>query len=308
MEIIHLTYGKSIPKLKPFVLAIGFFDGLHLGHLSLVRKANNYANEKNVASALMTFEPNPLITLGKMKEEHYLTSYQDRAEILEKEAIDYLIIVEFSKEVSQLSPEEFYNAFIQTFSIKGLVCGFDYHFGKMGKGSGKDFEELSHHQFPIFIQDEVQFQNQKISSTRIHQDLVEGKVEEVHTLLTRPYRIKGEVIKGRQIGRTIGFPTANVAYGSYAIPKNGVYGVKVKIKDQEYIGMCNIGYNPTFDKLDHPSLEVNIFDFNEDIYNQIVEVYFYFFVRDEVKFASPTALVEQLKKDRQTIKDYFEKN
>ena len=307
MKIIHLDLKEKMPTLEPFVLAIGFFDGLHLGHLSLVRKAKNYADENKVASALMTFEPNPLITLGKMKEEHHLTSYQDRAEILENEGIDYLMIVEFSKEVSQLSPVDFYNVFIQPFSIKGLVCGFDYHFGQFGKGSGKDFETFAHHQFPVFIQEEVKYQDQKISSTRIHQDLAQGKIEEVNALLTRLYRIKGEVIKGRQIGRTIGFPTANVAYTNYAIPKNGVYGVKIKIKDQEYIGMCNIGYNPTFDKLDHPSLEVNIFNFNEDIYDQIVEVYFYFFVRDEVKFASPNALVEQLNKDRQTIQDYFQK-
>lgn len=301
MKIIHYNYHEPITFNEPISMAIGYFDGLHLGHLSLANKVKEYASSHHTASALMTFSPNPLITLEKIKEEHYLTSYHDRAEILENIGIDYLIIVSFTKEVSQLSPEDFFHSFIDPLPLKCLVCGFDYHFGIKGMGDGETLKDLSKDKFPVYIQEEVTYKGEKISSTRIQNSLKEGNIELVNELLGRPYAIQGEVIRGRQNGRTIGFPTANIQYGQYAIPCNGVYAVKIMVKDKMYIGMCNIGYNPTFGSLDHPSMEVNIFDFDEDIYGENVKVYFYSFIRKEVKFTSPEHLMNQLKQDKERI-------
>lgn len=305
VKIINYQLNKPIDLKEPVSLALGYFDGLHIGHLSLANKVKDFAKKHNTASAMMTFSPNPLITLGKIKEEHYLTTFADRADILKEEGIDYLIIVEFTKEVSQLSPEQFYQAFITPLNVKCIVCGFDYHFGAKGQGTGKSLIELAKDTFPVYIQDEVTLDGKKVSSTRIHQNLINGNIEEVTSLLGRHYAIQGEIIKGRQIGRTIGFPTANIDYKHYAIPKKGVYGVKIEIDGKEYLGMCNIGYNPTFDSLDHESLEVHIFDFDKDVYGKIAKVYFYFFIRDEVKFASPEHLIHQLNQDKQKIIDYF---
>lgn len=305
MQVLHYYLGESLSLERPVALAMGYFDGLHLGHQALANKVKTYALEHRIASALMTFSPNPLITLGKMKVEHHLTSFEDRAKLLEKMGIDYLIIVNFDKAVSQLSPESFFQQFILPLDIQCLVCGFDYHFGSGGKGNGKMLKDLAADHFEVYIQEEIMIDEQKVSSTRIQKALNMGEIQIVNQLLDRPYCIKGEVIKGRQIGRTIGFPTANIDYGDYAIPKNGVYGVKIEVDGKVYTGMCNIGYNPTFDSLDHPSLEVNIFDFDQDIYGKIAHVYFYCLIRDEVKFASPQELITQLNKDKKEIIGYF---
>lgn len=305
MEVLHYNLDECLNIKESISLAIGYFDGVHTGHLALINKVKEYAKTYNTKSALMTFYPGPLVTLGKVKEEQYLTSPTDRKEILEDLGIDYLIIVNFTKTVSQLSPEDFYAKFIQTLPLKYLVCGFDYHFGIRGSGDAAYLKELAKNDFEVFVQEEVDEDDFKISSTRIRNELKTGNIEKVNHLLSRPYRIQGTVIKGKQIGRTIGFPTANIDFNKYLIPKNGVYGVKVEVNHQTYIGMCNIGYNPTFSALDHPSLEVNIFDFNEDIYNQNVKVYFYCFIRDEVKFNSPQELIAQLETDRNKIIEYF---
>lgn len=305
MKVIHYHLDEVLEIENQLAMAIGFFDGVHQGHLTLINEVLNYAKKNHTQSALMTFYPSPLVTLGIVKEEHYLTSPLDRQEILEKLGVDYLIIVDFSKEVSQLLPEVFFEKFITSLPLKYLVCGFDYHFGLKGQGNAKMLQTLAKDRFEVYVQDEVVEDDKKISSTRIRLLLDEGNIEKVNHLLSRVYRIQGTVIKGRQIGRTIGFPTANIDYGHYFIPKNGVYGVKLEVNGKMYIGMCNIGYNPTFDKLDHPSLEVNIFDFDEDIYHQNAKVYFYCFIRDEVKFSSPNDLVKQLLTDKEKIIRYF---
>lgn len=302
MKVIHYSLDDLI-EIEPIAIALGYFDGIHLGHQALMQETMNYANSHHIKSAVMTFNPNPLITIGKMQEERYLTSLDDRTKILEELGIDYFIIVNFTKEVSQLSDQQFYERILKKFDIRYYVCGFDFHFGYKGVGSGETLKQMA--DCEVYIQEKVADSNLKVSSTRINEQLRLGNIEEVNRLFTRPYRIYGKVIKGRQIGRTIGFPTANVEYKPYVIPSGGVYVVKVEIKGKYYVGMCNIGYNPTFDALDTQSLEVNIFDFNEDIYDEYIYVYFYHKIRPEQKFASVNLLIEQLTKDTKTAKEYF---
>lgn len=305
MKVLNYHYPNKLDIKEPIAIAVGYFDGIHLGHAALVNKITNYAKKNNIKSAMLTLSTSPLVTLGKIEQEYVLTSVEDKCQILQNMGVDYLIVIDFNKEVALLEPDVFFEHFIQKLPIQYLVCGFDYHFGKQGKGDANYLRQLAKPYFKVDIQEEVVQEHAKISSSRIRSELTNGNIGVVNELLGRVYNVQGIVIKGRQIGRKIGFPTVNVDYGNYLIPKNGVYGVKVVVDGNTFIGMCNIGFNPTFDRLDHPSLEVNIFDFNEDIYGKVVKVYFYCFIRKETKFESVNDLIQQLENDRIKIEYYF---
>ncbi|MCD8028241.1 MAG: bifunctional riboflavin kinase/FAD synthetase [Erysipelotrichaceae bacterium] len=303
MKVIHLD-GHRIPIKEHVVSAIGYFDGLHLGHMALVKEALNVSQTKGYKSALMTFDHQPGYILGYLKEEKYLSSMLDRKEILEKLGVDYLFIIDFSKDVAKLSPDTFIQKYIANASIEHLVCGFDFRFGYQNQGDASYL--LDYPNLDISIIDEVIYNNEKISSSRIRQCLDQGHIEEANILLGRNYTITGKIIKGRQIGRTIGFATANIEYKNYYLPKRGVYVVKAYIHNQEYMGMCNIGLNPTFSELSHYSLEVNILDFDDDIYGEYLKVEFYDMIRGEKTFDNRQGLIQQLMHDQQYIRDYFQ--
>ncbi len=302
MKDIHLD-GHKIPIQDNIVSAIGYFDGLHLGHMALVKETLSISKTKGYKSALMTFDHQPGYILGYLKEEKYLSSMLDRKEILEQLGIDYLFIIDFSKDVAKLTPEKFIQKYLFNVSIKHLVCGFDFRFGYKNQGDASYL--LEYPDIDISVIDEVIYNNIKISSSRIRQCLDLGKIKEANILLGRNYTITGKIIKGRQIGRTIGFATANVDYNNYYLPKRGVYVVKTYIHNQEYMGMCNIGLNPTFSELSYYSLEVNILDFNEDIYGEYLKVEFYDIIREEKSFANRQGLIDQLIHDQQYIRNYF---
>lgn len=303
MKVIYLR-GQKVDIEQPICSAIGFFDGLHVGHMALVDEVIKVSNEKGYAKALMTFDHYPLYVLGKITEEKYLTSMDDRIAILEDKGIDYLFVIEFTKEVAAISPETFIERYLINCHIQHVVCGYDFRFGACN--SGDPITLKKHTDLGVSVIDEVIYKDEKISSSRIRNHLERGQIEDLNELLGRQYTIKGEVIKGRRIGHSIGFPTANIDYHSYFLPVNGVYGVKVYIQGQCYIGMCNIGYNPTFTALDKPSLEVNIFDFNQDIYGEKIVVEFYLFIRKEKSFHNKDELIQQLNLDQAYIQKYFQ--
>lgn len=305
MEIIYLT-GEKIDIKEPICSAIGFFDGLHIGHMALVHKVKEIAKEKHYKTALMTFDHHPLFVLGKIPEEKLMTTMSDRIHILERENIDYLFVIQFTKDVAHMSPHDFIERYLLSSHICHVVCGFDFRFGNHNCGSPQTLQQCS--QLDVTVVDEVIYHGEKISSSRIRNILSKGKLEEMNALLGRYYRISGTVIKGRQIGHSHGFPTANIDYDSYLIPQRGVYVVKVYIDHQSYLGMCNIGFNPTFRALDKLSLEVYILDFDKDIYGYNVCVEFYEMIRPETFFDSPKLLIAQLTKDKDYVKKYFEKN
>lgn len=305
MKVIEIGLNHVLPHIeRPLALATGYFDGIHLGHQALILEARRLAQEKNYASAVLSFNPNPLVTLGKMKEEKYLTSLNDRAKILEDLGIDYFLILDFNQETANMLPEDFVQKFMIDMHVKEVVCGFDFFFGRFGKGDGKFLKQYSQY-FNVSIIDQVAEANQKISSTYIIQLLQNGDVQKANHLLTRPYHVQGKVIAGKQRGRLLGFPTANIAYGAYYLPRFGVYGVRVKLHHQMYEGMCNIGLNPTFNDLKRPSIEVYIFDFKQEIYDETIDIYFYCFTRKEQPFASFQVLKEQLIQDEKEIRNYF---
>lgn len=303
MKTIYLK-GQQLNLNESICSAIGFFDGLHLGHMALIDEVLSVSHQKEYKSALITFDHHPLFVLGKLKEEKYLTSMKDRQDILESLGIDYLFVIAFTREVASLSPQDFIQKYIIQNHIQHVVCGFDFRFGNHNAGDIQTLQSCP--SFQTSVIHEVLYKNKKISSTRIRQCLDEGHIEEIHALLGRRYCIKGRVIQGRQIGHTIGFPTANVDYQSYFLPHNGVYAVKVYVHHHWYMGMCNIGYNPTFHALKKQSLEVYIFDFHEDIYGEEMFVEFYAMTRLEKTFSSKEELIHQLHQDQQSIREYLQ--
>lgn len=302
MEVIRLK-GQKLNINEPICSAVGFFDGLHRGHMALVDEVMRVAREKQYKTALMTFDHHPLFVLGQLPEERYITTMEDRKEILEKLGIDYLFIIEFNQEVASLLPQDFIQYYIFNSQIQHIVCGFDFHFGQKNMGSSKDFQDCPH--LGVSVIEEVDYKGEKISSSRIRQLLEKGHIDEMNEILGRHYQIKGQVIQGRQIGRMIGFPTANIDYQSYFLPARGVYAVKFYLHEDVYLGMCNIGLNPTFTALDKPSLEVHIFDFDQDIYGEDVKIEFYTKMRSEVHFSSKEQLIKQLNQDQQQIYHFF---
>lgn len=304
MEIIYLD-GQQVHMSEPVCTAIGFFDGLHIGHMALVDEVKRISCIKGYKKALMTFDHYPLYVLGKMNEEKYLTSMEDRIDILEKEGMDYLFVIRFTKDVAKLSPYDFIKKYLVSCRIQYVVCGFDFRFGNCNSGDVKTLKECK--EFDVGVIEEVVYQGEKISSSRIRKILEDGDMTQMNQLLGRKYTISGEIIKGRRIGHSIGFPTANVDYQNYFLPSHGVYVVKAYVQNKEYLGMCNIGYNPTFTALDQPSLEVNLLDFDGDIYHQHMIVEFYHLIRKERSFSSKEELIQQLNQDRVSVREYFKK-
>ncbi len=304
MQVIYLK-GQQLNIEQPVCVALGFFDGLHVGHMALVEQVIRIANQKSYRKALMTFDHYPLYVLGKVKEEHYLTSMNDRIHLLEKMDIDYLFVIEFHKEVAALSPQAFIRDYLQNCHVQHVVCGYDFRFGAKNQGTIQMLQECP--LFDVTVVNKVIYQGEKISSSCIRQALQQGHIDNISALLGRHYCITGKVIRGRHIGHSLGFPTANIQYGSYFLPKNGVYIVKVHMNEKNYMGMCNIGYNPTFTALEKKSLEVNILDFDGDIYGQKVSVVFYQMLRDEKAFSSKEDLIQQLHHDQQQVRLYFQR-
>lgn len=304
MKVIYLK-GQKVNMDVPICSAIGFFDGLHLGHMALVHEVIRVSEEKGYQKALMTFDHYPLYVLGKIKEEKYLTSMEDRIHLLEQIGIDYLFVIEFTKDVAAMNPQDFIDKYLINCNVQHVVCGFDFQFGTHNSGNAQTLK--ADRRLHVSVIDEVLYRNEKISSSRIRQVLEDGNIDDMNELLGRKYGVSGMIIHGRQIGHTIGFPTANMNYQSYFLPCGGVYAVKVYVRNEVYIGMCNIGYNPTFVALDKPSLEVHIFDFQEDIYGEMMTVEFYRLIRKEKSFASKDELVSQLNEDQKYIRDYFNK-
>lgn len=299
MEIIYLNEKNSL-ALKPSCVALGFFDGFHLGHLKLVKEVINIAEKNDLKKGLLTFDVQPKSFLTNQSFK-YLMSLEDKIELLKKYNFDYLFVLRFNLALAKLEPEKFIEKYIVEPKIKHVVCGFDFHFGNHGSGDSKALIENSNNNYQVTVIEKLEYDHHKISSSYLRELLNNGDVETVTKLLNRPYSVSGEVIYGRQNGHKIGFPTANIDAKDYVLPQNGVYGAMVYIDDKVYLGMANLGFNPTFKTLTKASLEVNIFDFDENVYGKIITIAFIKKIRVEKKFESVNELIEQLNKDKKHI-------
>jgi riboflavin kinase/FMN adenylyltransferase len=287
---------------KNTAVTIGTFDGVHYGHKVIINKLLIAAKNINGESVLLTFFPHPRMVLYPDDNElRLLNTIAERIEMLEKTGIDHLIIHPFSKEFSRLSSTEFVrDLLVNKLNVSTLVIGFDHHFGRNREGSFENLIELA----PLygFKVEKIQaqdIQQVNISSTKIRISLISGEINAANQFLGYNYFLKGKVVDGNQMGRKIGFPTANLKIDEWykLIPAKGVYAVKVKINDILYNGMLNIGLRPTINGNDE-TIEVNIFNFDEEIYNKNIFIKFYERIRDEQKFDSLSDLKSQLIADK----------
>ncbi|MDR1347540.1 MAG: bifunctional riboflavin kinase/FAD synthetase [Prevotellaceae bacterium] len=307
--MITLNY-PEIPAEKRLVAATGFFDGVHMGHRAILQNIAEEARRQNTKSCIVTFWPHPRVVLGKDAEIlRLLTTIDEKMEIISKLGIDYFYVIPFTQKFSQLSPMQFFeNILIGKVGISQLYMGYNHHFGHNARAGFDEISKIGKKlNVDIFKTDAISYENQKISSTNIRRLLEAGDVEKANAMLGYDYCIQGIVVHGNQIGRTLGFPTANIQPNAYKmIPENGVYAGIVKIKNLEYRGMLNIGLRPTLNNTEKSVIEVNIFDFDEDIYDITISVRILKRIRDERFFASLDLLKAQLKQDESTIRKIFE--
>jgi riboflavin kinase / FMN adenylyltransferase len=305
LEIPNKLTSKDLPPLS---LAIGFFDGVHIGHQQVILTAKKIADENNWKSAVMTFDPSPKEVLSKHPENvKYITLLDEKIKRIEELGIDYLFIVPFTREFASFLPEDFIDNYIIQLNVKHLTAGFDYTYGKFGKGTMKTIEQHSKGHFKATTVEKVTKNDNKISSTIIRSLISEGNVEETKDYLGRYYTMEGYVIHGEKRGRKLGFPTANLQIDDrYIYPKNGVYVVRLYVNSTWVNGVASIGYNPTFnDEKTKRFVEVYLLDFDDDIYGQSVILEWRKYLRDELKFDSIEALIEQIKQDVQETRNYF---
>ena len=311
MEIIRLNATDHIDmdEIRENATAIGFFDGLHRGHLNVIKTMIKIAEEKQLKKAVMTFDPHPSVVLNpKHQRTTYLTPLEIKLEMFEDMGIDYVFVVNFSSKLAKLEPDEFVRHYIIGMNVRELVSGFDYTYGRKGQGNTTTLNKYS--EFNMTTVGKYALTDEKISTTNIQHKLAEGDLEQANIELGRTYTIRGVVVQGEKRGRTIGFPTANIeASYKYFLPKNGVYSVTLEVHSTGRVhkGVGNIGVKPTFhDDIVKPIIEVHLFDFNESIYGENVTIYFHHYLRPEVKYEGIGPLVEQMEIDRKQAKKLLE--
>jgi|SRR5690625_529539 len=310
MKTIKLQYPHHLSKenLPETVCAIGFFDGIHLGHQRVIKTAVEYAKKQQRESAVISFHPHPTIVLSNgQKSVEYITPPDNKKRILANLGVDRLYVIKFDKQFSSLRPEQFIDHFIIGLNVQHLVAGFDFTYGFKGAGNMNNIAEFSKGRFTYTTIEKISQADEKVSSTHIRELIAKGNIETVNRLLGRPLETSGTVIKGDQRGRTIGYPTANIqTYPEALLPKRGVYAVQATVNGATYFGMANLGFRPTFEEdQSRPLLEVHLFNMDEDLYNCQLHIEWYEFIRSEKKFSSVDELIAQLQQDEKLIRKYF---
>ncbi|MDM5316480.1 riboflavin biosynthesis protein RibF [Fictibacillus sp. b24] len=302
METIVISHPHHFQQdsLPPTILALGYFDGIHVGHQRVIRTAVELANKNGAVPAVMSFHPHPSVVLGKADHNWtYITPLEEKKKVLENMGVERFYLVKFDHVFAALDTKDFVDQYIIGLNVQHVVTGFDFSYGKYGKGNVETLVKESNGQFGQTVIEKIEKDGEKISSTLIRHFLKEGLVEELVPYLGRRYKLNGTVIHGDKRGRTIGFPTANLDTEEYSLPKVGVYAVEVYIDNEKYFAMANVGYKPTFkDDQKKPSLEVHVFDFNKEIYGKSISVTWLKRIRDEKKFNGIEELIAQLHADK----------
>lgn len=302
MDIFHSI--EEVNVENP-VITTGMFDGIHLGHLELINRLKSRAKLLNLPSLVVTFNPHPRLVLSPEIEVELLTTLEERISRFEEAGIDALLILPFTLELAALSSMQFLSDVLDKgLGMKGYVLGYDHRFGKDRQLGYEDYQAYCQKQ-GIFIErvEPKLSQSDLVSSSSIRQLLKQGDVENAKRLLGYAYPLSGSIVKGVQIGRTIGFPTANIQLDDShkLIPAIGVYAVQLQVKGIKWLGMMNIGYRPTIKNNDgKPTIEVHIFNFFGDIYGEKIKVSIAHKLRDEIEFSSLEALKQQLGEDKLT--------
>jgi riboflavin kinase/FMN adenylyltransferase len=302
MQIIELSYPSAAfiqPNRIKQVMALGDFDGIHLGHQEVIERTLEAAKQLGLPASIMTFHPHPRVVLGQSKYEQNLTPLPDKMKLFAKMGIEYVYLVNFTLTFARISPQEFVDHVLVPLGVCSIVVGFDFTFGHEGKGTPEGLVELGQDKYTVEIVPPFHLRGEKVSSTNIRENLLKGFIEAANQLIGRNYRICGQVVTGDGRGRTIGFPTANIEpVEDYVIPLKGVYAVRCTVHGLVYNAVMNIGTKPTFtDNELKITLEAHLFDFEQSIYNEKMEVEFIHYIRSERKFAGINELIQQIKQD-----------
>ncbi len=290
---------------KPLVATIGFFDGVHVGHRFLIDEMKRIAKEKGLSSAVITFPEHPRAILQADYQPQLLNAFEEKILHLSSTGLDYCVVIDFTTQLSRLSAETFIKDILsEKLHVQTLLIGYDHRFGHNRSESFDDYKRYGDACGMEVLQEPSYTENGKsISSSWIRKHILAGDMEEATRLLTYPYTLKGHIVKGHQLGRTLGFPTANLQIDQPAkiIPAAGVYAVLVHLNKKVYKGMLCIGDRPTVQNGDDVTVEVNLLDFEGDLYNRSVRVAFLHRFRDNIRFNSLDELKAQLEKDKQTV-------
>ena len=309
MKIFQKTSSFSSEE-KTFV-TIGTFDGVHFGHQKIIEKLVSEAKKSKKKSVLLTFFPHPRMVLQKDASIELINTIEERATLLKKTGLDYLIIHPFSKEFSRTTALEFVrDVLVNKLNISKLIIGYDHHFGKNREGNITQLTEYSHlYNFEVEEIPAQDIDDVSVSSTKIRHALHSGSLKTANNYLGYNFMLNGNVVNGKKLGGKIGYPTANIdVKESYKlIPKTGVYVVKSLMDKEITFGMMNIGNRPTVNG-NHQTIEVHFFDFNKDLYGQNITIELLYFLRDEQKFDSLELLIAQLKKDEETARNHIKNN
>ncbi|MFC3746341.1 bifunctional riboflavin kinase/FAD synthetase [Paenibacillus sp. GCM10012306] len=312
MRTVTLTYPMppetAAQWAQPQVVALGQFDGLHLGHVSVIASAVAQARKEGVPAAVMTFHPHPKDVMGKGDYEGYLTPQTDKQKLLADMGVDILYIVEFNEQLSRVSPQNFVSIMLLPLQITTAVVGFDFRFGYQGEGDVDMLRELGAGRMNVEVAPPFLLNGEKVSSSGIRKSLQNGELELANAWFGRFYHLRGMVGHGEKRGRTIGFPTANLQLDDrFVTPAKGVYAVRVFYNDQVLHGVMNVGVKPTFHEgVTVPSFEVHLFDFAGDLYDQHLKVELVSYIRPERKFDSIQALIAQIGQDSETAKQLLQ--
>lgn len=290
------------------IATVGFFDGVHLGHRFLVNQMKELGERRHLATAVITFPQHPRKVLQQDYQPKLLNSFAEKLKHLEETGIDYCIVLDFTPELSCLSARDFIHTILaRELQVKTLLVGYDHRFGH-DRAEGMEQYTLYGHAcgMEVIRANPYTEESLHVSSSEIRRLLDEGRVEDAAELLTYPYQIRGTIVAGFKVGRELGFPTANIQVDEpfKIIPAIGVYAVRVDIRGKRYGGMLYIGNRPTLGNGENITLEVNIFDFSEEIYNEEITVAFLRYVRGDIRFDSVESLKRQLEEDRRRIMNY----
>ncbi|MGZ5262687.1 MAG: bifunctional riboflavin kinase/FAD synthetase [Kaistella sp.] len=298
MKIIKNLHDYS--EKTPLALSIGMFDGVHRGHQTIIKNLNTVAANKGLESAILTFWPHPRTIFSPNDDLKLLNTIEEKTYLLAKNGVKHLFLKEFDEAFRNLTGEEFVKQIlVEKLNVKHLIIGHDHTFGKNRSGDFNLLQKMSsEYGFEVEQVEAVDFHDRHISSTQIRNALKDAKIKEANEMLGYTYSVSGTVVDGKKLGRTIGYPTANISASPLKfLPKNGAYIVDVFLKNQHYKGMLSIGTNPTVDG-NSLSVEVYILDFSDDIYGEEISVNFREFLHEEIKFDGLDKLIERLDEDK----------
>lgn len=299
---------RNVDEHRPSAVALGFFDGVHTGHRKLIEEMIRMAKKNDWNSCVLTFKQHPLTKLFPKFAPKLITSNEEKLRVLEELSVDQVVFMDFTEEVMNLEPKAFVEQILRDrLGAKGIVVGFNYNFGKKGEGNPqllKDWAEELGYEI-VVVEPIVDKDGQVVSSTFIRNLIVNGKVDRVGKYLGREFSVLGKVIRGKGLGRQFAIPTANIKIAeNHILPDAGVYYTSLTVLGNTYHGLTNVGHNPTFEN--HPfSIETYIYNFDQDIYGETVELTFHKKIRKEKKFATVDELVAQIRSDIEIIREKY---